>query len=57
MNVLGAIILVLIVAMIIWHMCRMKLDTNDQILAYYFLLVGLTDIYLNHIHNRFFNVS
>lgn len=55
MNVFGAIVLIAIGAIIIFHVFNMKLETTDHYLAFYFMMIGVMDLYLNHIHNRFFD--
>ena len=55
MNILGAIVLVAIGVMVIYHVNRLTLSTTDHYLSFYFILIGIVDLYLNHIHNRFFD--
>ncbi len=56
MNHFGAVILVITAAIILFHITSIDHSTPDQILAYYFILIGIADIYLNHIHDRFLNI-
>ncbi len=56
MNTLGAIVLIVTILIIMSHMSCLPIKTSDQILAFYFILIGIMDIYLNHIHDRFFTL-
>ena len=55
MNTLGAIVLIAIGVIVIYHVNNLTLSTTDHYLSFYFILIGIVDLYLNHIHNRFFD--
>lgn len=52
MKWISAIVLALTILLILIHISSLRLETSDQILCYYFILIGIIDIYMNHIHDR-----
>ncbi len=53
MNPRGAIIIILMMCVVAFHMLHIPITTTDQVLGFYFVLIGMTDLYLNQIHSRF----
>ena len=52
MTPFGAAVLAIIIVIIIVHINCLKITTADQVLCYYFIMIGIVDIFLNHIHDR-----
>lgn len=52
MSIFGASVLFIIILLIVIHISSLKLATHDQVLCYYFILICIIDIFLNHIHDR-----
>jgi len=53
MNALGGVVLATMTLIVLLHISQIEMNSPDRVLTFYFILICIADIYLNHIHDRF----